>query len=91
MRMRRILLLVFLLVAAAVVGSLLATICSNIPALSWLGYSRTVGISPESPFVLDLVLFRFSFGFTTSLSVAQVVTVGLVIVLYNVIVNRKGK
>lgn len=89
MKLRRTLLLIFMLVAAAVVGALLATVFANIPWLSWLGFSRTIGISPESPFVLDLSVFRFSFGFTTNISVAQVLTIALAIVLYNVLLNRK--
>ncbi len=89
MKLKRALLLIFMLVAAAVIGALLATIFADISFLSWMGFSRTIGISPDSPLVVDLSVVRFSFGFTTTISVAQVLCVALAIVLYNVITKKR--
>lgn len=89
MKLKRALLLLFLLLAGVVFGALIASAASAVGFLSWLGFSRTIGISPDSPFVLDLSVLRMAFGFTTSVSVAQVLCIGLAIVIYNVITKRR--
>lgn len=89
MKLKRILLLIFFLIAGTVAGALIASLCLEIPALSWLGFSRTVGFNPSSPMMLDLSVVKFSFGFSVSISVAQVLTIGLCIFLYNLVIRRR--
>lgn len=89
MKLKRTLLLLFFLLAGTVLGALLATASAGVPWLSWLAFSRSIGISPEAPFILDLSIFRFSFGFEMGLSVAQIITIGLAIVLYNWVTKRR--
>lgn len=81
--MKNALLLVFYLLAGAVVGGMLASVCGQMPMLRWLAYSQSIGVSPDSPFILDLSVVRLTFGFSMSLSVAQIITMGTAIFLYS--------
>lgn len=80
--MKNKLFLVFYLLAGVVLGGLLANLCTGVPALSWLSYSQTIGISPTAPFVLDLAVVKLSIGFCMSVSVAQIFTIGLALFIY---------
>lgn len=80
--------LVFFLLAGVVLGGMLSDLCANIPFLNWLSYSRRIGFSPEQPFVLDLSVFRLTFGFSMGVSVAQILTISLAAFLYNKIYRR---
>lgn len=81
--MKNALLLVFYLLAGIVIGGMLASVCGQVPMLGWLAYSHSIGISPNAPFILDLSVIKLTFGFSMSLSVAQVLTVGAAIFLYS--------
>ncbi len=91
MKLKRALLLVFFLLAGAVFGALLASVFADIPALSWLAFSRSIGFNPDAPFVLDLSVFELSFGFMVELSVVQVCTIGLAIFTYHKLTHKKVK
>ena len=80
---KRNFLLLFYLLAAIIIGALLASLCANVSFLSWLAYSRSIGFSPENPFVLDLSVLKLTFGFSMGISVAQIITIALAIFLYN--------
>ncbi len=88
MKIKRTLLLCFFLLGGVVFGALIAAVCADVGALSWLAFSQSIGISPSSPFVVDLSVIQLSFGFAMSLSIAQVITIGLSIVMYNWAVKR---
>lgn len=88
MKLKRALLLVFFLIAGAVIGALVATVCTDVPFLSWLSFSRTIGISPGSPLVLDLSVLQFSFGMSVSVSVAQILVIGICIIIYAIIMKK---
>lgn len=81
--MKRNILLIFFVLAGIVVGALLGNLCENIPILSWLSYAGSIGFSPEHPFILDLSVLKLTFGFSMSISVAQIITISLAIFLYN--------
>ena len=85
MRMKRALLLLFLLLAGVVLGALLASACADVDWLSWMAFSRQIGFNPESPLVLDLSVLRFSFGFAVDISVAQILAMAAAIALYTVL------
>lgn len=89
MKLKRALLLIFFLLAGTVLGALLASLCAASPTFSWMAFSRTIGFSPDAPLVIDLSVLRFSFGLAVDLSVAQVLMIGLAILLYNVVTRRK--
>lgn len=82
MNLKRNLLLVFFLLAGIVLGAVAANLCANVSFLSWLAYSASIGFNPDSPLVLDLSVIRLTFGFSMSISVAQVITIALAIFCY---------
>ena len=51
MKLKRNLLLIFFILAGIVLGGMLANLCANIPFLSWLAYSSSIGFNADSPFV----------------------------------------
>lgn len=81
--MKRNFLLAFYLLAGIIVGAMLASLCADVGFLQWLSYSGNIGFNPSSPFVLDLSVFSLTFGFSMHISVAQIITIGLAIFLYN--------
>lgn len=80
--MKKTFIFVFFLLSGILLGGLVATLCSGVPALSWLGYSQSVGIGSSSPLVLDLSIITITFGFKMAISVAQIVFIGLSLFLY---------
>ena len=81
MKLKRNLLLIFFILAGIVLGGMLANLCANIPFLSWLAYSSSIGFNADSPFVLDLSVIKL--GFSMGISVAQIITIALAIFCYN--------
>ena len=81
--MKKTFLFLFYLLAGIITGSLLANLCSAIPALSWLGYVNTIGFSANNPAVLNLIIVKITFGFSMTVSVAQIITVSIAMYLYN--------
>lgn len=82
MKLKYNLVLLFFLLAGIVVGGMLATVCARVGFLSWLAISSSIGFNPANPFVLDLSVLQLTFGFSMSVSVAQVITIGLAIFLF---------
>jgi len=74
-----------------VVGALIASACAGVPALSWLAFSRTIGFNADAPLVIDLDVFKFTFGFSLDVSVAQLIMVAVAIIGYNLVKNRMAK
>ena len=62
MKLKRNLLLIFFILAGIVLGGMLANLCANIPFLSWLAYSSSIGFNADSPFVLDQTDVRLFHG-----------------------------
>ena len=56
--MRKTLIAVFYLVAAVVIGALVAAATAQIPFLSWLAFGKSIGIPADSPAVLDLSVIK---------------------------------
>ena len=81
--MKRTFLFLFYLLAGILTGSLLATVFRGIPALVWLGYTNTIGFSAANPAVLDLIIVKITFGFSMSVSVAQIITIAIAMFIYN--------
>lgn len=81
--MKKTFLFLFYLLAGIIAGSLLANLCSAIPALAWLAYSNTIGFSASNPAVLNLLIIKITFGFSMSVSVAQIITISLAMYLYH--------
>ena len=83
MKMKRTLLLWFFILAGIVLGAMLASVCRNVPFLSWLSYYQSIGFNSDAPFVLDLSVVKLTFGFSMGISVAQIITIALAIFCYN--------
>ena len=83
MKMKRTLLLWFFILAGIVLGAMLASVCRNVPFLSWLSYYQSIGFNSDAPFVLDLLVVKLTFGFSMGVSVAQIFTIAAAIFLYN--------
>ena len=63
--MKKNILLLFFILAGAMVGSLIASAAAGVPMLSWLAYSETIGIPTANPAYL-------AFGLEMGLSIAQI-------------------
>ncbi len=83
MKLKRTFLLWFYILAGIVVGAMIASVCRDISFLSWLSYYQSIGFNADAPFVLDLSVVKLTFGFSMGISVAQIITIALAIVLYN--------
>ncbi|MEG1896521.1 MAG: DUF4321 domain-containing protein [Oscillospiraceae bacterium] len=81
--MKKQFLFLFYLLAGILTGSLLAGLCAKVPALSWLGYTNSIGFSPSNPAVLDLIIIKITFGFSMAISIAQVITISLAMFLFS--------
>lgn len=88
MKLKKTLLLMFFVLAGIVLGAMLASLCAQVGFLSWLAYSGSIGLAPNNPFVLDLSVVRLTFGFSMSISVMQIITIGLAVFLYTRVSSR---
>ena len=70
--MKKNILLLFFILAGAMVGSLIASAAAGVPMRSWLAYSETIGIPTANPAYLDLAVVRVAFGLEMGLSIAQI-------------------
>lgn len=70
---------ILLFCAGIVIGSLVASLCSGNPYLSWLSYGLTFGTA--SPFNLDLGVLRLTLGASIDITVSTVIFVTLTYVL----------
>ena len=68
--MKKKIILIFLLIAAAIIGSIIATASNGVTYFNWLSYAKSVGVQP---FTLDVVSINLTFGINFSLSVAQII------------------
>lgn len=60
------------ILAAGVIGAVLAQITSGVNWLHWLSYGTSVGISTANPAVVDLLVCKIALGFTLQINLAQI-------------------
>lgn len=77
--MKNTILLTLLLIAGAVVGSLVATATAGMDGLSLLAYSMEIGIDPTP---INLIIIKLTFGFQFSMSVAQIIFMIVAVAVY---------
>ncbi len=77
--MKTKILLIGLLIAGAIIGALLGQTVSGVDALKWLAYSKDISVSP---FTINLVIIKFTFGFDFSMNIAQVLCMVIAIAVY---------
>ena len=82
MKMKRDFFFLFYLIAGIITGSIIAGWCTGSGALGWLAYGQTIGFSPNSPAVIDLAIFKLTFGFSMSLTVAHIITISIAMFIY---------
>jgi hypothetical protein len=83
MKLQKTFTFLFYLLAGIILGSLLANFCRGVNFLSWMGYAGTIGFAADHPALLDLLIIKVSFGFSVSVSVAQILTIGAAMYFYN--------
>ena len=72
----------FFLLAGITIGSVIAYLAKDIPVLSWLAYSKTVGLATGSPAVIDLIVIKIAIGFELTASVAQILCIIISIIVF---------
>ena len=77
--MKNTILLILLLIAGMVVGSLIATATADIEGLNLLAYSMEVGIDPTP---INLIIVKLTFGFHFSMSIAQIIFMIVAVAVY---------
>ncbi len=82
MKMKRDFFFLFYLIAGIIAGSIIANMCAGMGALSWLAYGQTIGFAPNNPAVIDLAIFKLTFGFSMSLTVAHIITISIAMFIY---------
>lgn len=73
----------FFLLAGIVLGTALGRLCAEVSFLRWLSYTMSVGISNDAPLLLDLIVFKLSFGFVLDVNPAQILCVIAALIIYN--------
>ena len=69
--------LLLMILAGVVLGGFIGQLSAGVPALRWLNYGQTFGLS--NPLVLDLVL---TFGLTIKITIAGIIGIVLAILIY---------
>lgn len=76
----------FLLCVGVVTGTLAASMCKNVPFLSWLAYGMSFGMA--KPATVDLQVITVTFGITLNLSIAVILFIALAVLLGNLIARK---
>lgn len=77
--MKTKILLIGLLIAGAIIGALLGQAVGGTDTLSWLAYSKNISVSP---FTINLVIIKLTFGIDFSMNIAQVLCMIIAIAVY---------
>ncbi len=75
--------LALLILIGVVIGGLIGQLVSGVPALAWLNYGQTFGLT--QPVILDLGILVITFALTINITVAGILGVILAIVIYRFI------
>ncbi len=79
-RTQNIWILLLLMLAGVVLGGFIGQALGSIPALSWLNYGSSFGLS--SPLVLDLGVLTLQFACTIRFTIAGIFGIALAFLLY---------
>nr|WP_066083479.1 DUF4321 domain-containing protein [Anaerotignum neopropionicum] len=77
---RNVWVLVLFILAGVVLGGFIGSIFADVPALSWLSYGNTFGLS--SPLVLDIGVLTLQFALTIRFTVAGIIGISIAILIY---------
>lgn len=81
LKFKKNLLLILFILAAIVLGALLADLVRG-SAAAWLSYGLSFGLNNGNPFVLDLYILKLTFGLSFSLNVAQLFLIIVALLIY---------
>lgn len=76
----------FPVLCGIVIGMMVSSLCDDIPALSWLSYGLSFGMT--SPLVLDLKLINLTLGLSVNLNVATILCI-VIALLTAKFINRR--
>lgn len=76
----------FLICIGIVVGTMVAELTAGVQGLSWLAYGLDFGT--ESPLVLEMNVFRLTFGFGLKITISSVIFVILSVILGRLIAKK---
>ena len=95
MKWKHNLILIILLLAGVVVGSLLASATAGMLMVTAFliypqgtSYGGRVGISTQEPMLLDLAVLQVAFGFQLQINVAQIICIIAAICMYKGLANK---
>lgn len=77
--MKNKILLIMMILAGAIVGSIAANAAVGSDMLGWLAYSKSIGFDSTN---INLIIFRLTIGFEFSMSVAQIIFMLVAIAIY---------
>lgn len=72
--------LFLMLLGGVVLGGFVGMLAEGVPALGWLSYGQTFGLS--QPVVLDLGILVLTLGLTVKISIASILGILISIILY---------
>lgn len=73
-------LLLVLILSGLVIGGLLGSLTNNIPALSWLNYGKSFGLS--EPLVLNLEIIELTFALMLHFNLSSIIGMLIGILIY---------
>lgn len=65
-----------------ILGGLLGEVAVKVPALAFLNYGKSIGLSPDAPLVLDLSVVRLVLGVELKMTVGAILGLIISIILY---------
>lgn len=71
---------IFFMLAAIVLGALLAYVCKNVSFLSWMAWGKSLGINDVS---VDLYVISFSLSLNVNFTISQLITIPVGLIIYN--------
>ena len=83
MKGKSVLLLIVLLIGAVGIGGMIGSAAASVPALAWLSYSKTLGLSADKPAVIDLSVLRLVFGLQLKINIAQAICLIAAAIFYH--------
>lgn len=88
MKVKKNFVLIFCLIAGIIVGSLLASFANDVTFLRFLSFSQTVGIPLSKPFVLDLIVAKFSFALEMTINLAQIICISVALLFSQTLAKK---
>ena len=79
-RDKNIWILIVFILSGLVVGGLLGELASKVPALWWLGYGQTFGLT--EPVKLDLSVIELTFGLLFKINISSIIGMAIAIFIY---------